>query len=148
MVRTFTAEREIPFHLILDTSASMGAPSRDKKFGFATDLTAALSYIVLSSNNTLRIAALSSPEKSQRPFWATPFLRHRNRFLRVPLFLNRSPRSGKPTSENRSRPMLAKPKSPGWSSWFRTSLLHRDNMKPLSSSHCPRLRGQSHPRHG
>lgn len=30
-VRTFTAEREIPFHLLLDTSASMGAPTADKK---------------------------------------------------------------------------------------------------------------------
>ena len=32
LVKTFTAEREIPFHLILDTSASMGAPAGDGKF--------------------------------------------------------------------------------------------------------------------
>jgi uncharacterized protein (DUF58 family) len=113
MVRTFTAEREIPFHLILDTSASMGAPSRDKKFGFATDLTAALSYIVLSSNNTLRIAALSSPEKGQRPFWATPFLRHRNRFLRVPPFLESLSPAGKTYLRESIQAYVSQTKEPG-----------------------------------
>jgi len=113
MVRTFTAEREIPFHLILDTSASMGAPSRDKKFGVATDLTAALSYIVLSSNNTLRIAALSSTEKGQRPFWATPFLRHRNRFLRVPPFLESLSPAGKTYLRESIQAYVSQTKEPG-----------------------------------
>ena len=44
VVKRFIAEREIPFHLFLDTSASMGAPTVDRKFAFATDLVAALNH--------------------------------------------------------------------------------------------------------
>ena len=113
VVKTFTAEREIPFHLILDTSASMGAPVADNKFTFALDLVAALSYVVLSSNNTLRIAALSSPDKSQRPFMATPFLRHRNRFLRVPPFLESLTPSGKTYIKESVQSYIGHTKEPG-----------------------------------
>ncbi len=95
MVRTFTAEREIPFHILLDTSGSMGAPSVDNKFTFATDLVSALSYVVLASNNTLRLVALSSSEKGSRPFLSTPFLRHRNRFFQITPFLDALSPAGK-----------------------------------------------------
>ncbi len=113
VVKTFTAEREIPFHLILDTSASMGAPAGDEKFTLALDLVTALSYIVLSSNNTLRIAALSSPHKSQRPFIATPFLRHRNRFLRVTPFLEALTPSGKTYLRESVQSYIRQTKEPG-----------------------------------
>lgn len=95
MVRTFTAEREIPFHVFLDTSASMGSPSVDHKFRFATDLVSALSYVVLASNNTLRLIGLSAPDKGKRPFLSTPFLRHRNRFFQTAPFLEALSPSGK-----------------------------------------------------
>ena len=95
MVRTFIAEREIPFHVLLDTSASMGVPSIDNKFTFATDLVSALSYVVLASNNTLRLVALSPSEKGRRPFLSTPFLRHRNRFFEVTPFLDTLRPAGK-----------------------------------------------------
>ena len=95
MVRTFTAEREIPFHILLDTSGSMGAPSIDNKFTFAIDLVSALSYVVLASNNTLRLVALSPSEKGSRPFLSTPFLRHRNRFFQVTPFLDTLSPAGK-----------------------------------------------------
>src|SRR5919197_6231063 len=49
VVKTFTATREIPFHLLLDTSASMGAPAVDHKFAFTTDLVAALIYVVITN---------------------------------------------------------------------------------------------------
>src|SRR5262249_18953955 len=65
LVKTFTAEREIPFHLLLDTSASMRAPAVDQKFAFTTDLVAALSYVVLINNDTLRLVALSSADKGR-----------------------------------------------------------------------------------
>ena len=113
VVKTFTAEREIPFHLIVDTSASMGAPTRDEKFAYTSDLVATLSYVVLSSNNTLRIAALSSPDKSQRPFRATPFLRHRNRFLRVPPFLDALTPTGKTYIKESVQSYIAHTKEPG-----------------------------------
>ncbi len=110
VVKTFTAEREIPFHLILDTSASMGSPVGDKKFTHAVDLVTALSYIVLSSNNRLRIAALSSPP---RPFLATPFLRHRNRFLHIPPFLAALAPGGKTYLRESVQSYVRQAKEPG-----------------------------------
>ncbi len=110
VVKTFTAEREIPFHLILDTSASMGAPVGDGKFAHALDLVTALSYIVLSSNNTLRVAALSAPP---RPFLATPFLRHRNRFFRVPPFLEALMPTGKTYLRESVQSYIRQAKEPG-----------------------------------
>ena len=110
VVKTFTAEREIPFHLILDTSASMDAPTADGKFIYAVALVTALSYIVLSSNNTLRVAALSAPP---RPFLATPFLRHRNRFLRLPPFLEALTPSGKTYLRESVQAYIRQTKEPG-----------------------------------
>jgi len=113
LVKTFTAEREIPFHLFLDTSASMGAPAVDHKFAFATDLVEAFSYIVLASNDTLRIIALMSPEKGQRPFLATPSLRHHGRFFRVPSFLATLSPAGKTYLRESVRAYADQTKEPG-----------------------------------
>jgi uncharacterized protein (DUF58 family) len=113
MVKTFTAEREIPFHLFLDTSASMGAPGLDLKFAFATNLVEALSYIILASNNTLRVVALSSPDKGQRPFLATPFLRHRSQFQRVSPFLAALTPAGKTYLRETVRMYIEQTREPG-----------------------------------
>src|SRR5262245_17481605 len=113
LVKTFTAEREIPFHLFLDTSASMGAPTVDHKFTFATDLIAALSYVVLVNNDTLRIVALSSPEKGQRPFLPLPMLRHRSQFLRVLPFLETLSPVGKTYLREAVRAYVEQTKEPG-----------------------------------
>jgi uncharacterized protein (DUF58 family) len=113
LVKTFTAEREIPFHLFLDTSASMGAPAVDHKFAFAVDLVAALSYVVLTNNDTLRIVALSSPEKGQRPFLLLPLLRHRSQFLRVPPFLAALSPAGKTYLREAVRAYSEQMKEPG-----------------------------------
>ncbi len=113
MVRTFIAEREIPFHVFLDTSGSMGAPSVDNKFTFATDLVSALSYVVLASNNTLRLVALSSPEKGSRPFLSTPFLRHRNRFFQVAPFLDTLSPAGKTYLRESIRAYIGQTLEPG-----------------------------------
>ncbi len=87
VVRTFTAEREIPYHLLLDTSASMGAPSADQKFTFASDLATALGYIIVNNNDSLRLAALTAPDKGQSSLRLAPVLRHRSQFSRLPEFL-------------------------------------------------------------
>lgn len=113
LVKTFTAEREIPFHVLLDTSASMGAPRADGKFAFAADLAAALGYVVLSSNNTLRIAALSAPGADRRPFRATPFLRHRSRFLRLAPFLETLAPVGKVSLRESIRAYAGQTREPG-----------------------------------
>ena len=117
MVRTFTAEREIPFHVFLDTSASMDSPSMDHKFQFAADLVSALSYVVLASNNTLRLIGLSAPEssphKAKRPFLSTPFLRHRNRFFQVGPFLEALSPSGKTYLKESIRAYIGQTLEPG-----------------------------------
>jgi uncharacterized protein (DUF58 family) len=113
VVKTFTAEREIPFHLFLDTSASMGVPAIDHKFAFATDLIEALGYIVLANNDTLRIIALTSPEKGQRPFLTTPPLRHHGRFFRVAPFLAALTPTGKTYLRESIRAYASQTKEPG-----------------------------------
>lgn len=113
VVRTFTAEREIPFHVFLDTSASMNAPAVDRKFAFASDLVAALSYVILNNNDPLRIVALASPEKGQRPFHSTPFLRHRSQFSRLPAFLESLTPTGKTYLREAARAYIEQTREPG-----------------------------------
>lgn len=113
VVKTFTAEREIPYHLFVDTSASMGVPTIDHKFTFATDLIEALSYIVLANNDTLRIIALTAPEKGQRPFLVTPAFRHHARFSRIPPFLAALTPAGKTYLRESVRAYANQTKEPG-----------------------------------
>ena len=58
LVRRFTAEREVLFHLLVDGSASMGVPARDRKFAVASELARALAYLALSANDAVRLAVL------------------------------------------------------------------------------------------
>jgi uncharacterized protein (DUF58 family) len=113
LVKTFTAEREIPYHLFLDTSASMGAPAVDQKFAFAIDLLAALVYVVLLNNDPLRIIALASPEKGQRPFLALPVVRHRSHFLRAVAFLESLAPAGKTYLREAVRAYVEQAREPG-----------------------------------
>lgn len=111
VVKTFTAEREISFHLLLDTSASMGAPAADGKFAFARDVVAALGYVVLASNDTLRVAALASPDAG--PSTATPYLRHRSRFARVGPFLDALAPAGRTSLQESVRGYVGGTQEPG-----------------------------------
>jgi uncharacterized protein (DUF58 family) len=95
VVRTFTAEREIPVHLFLDTSASMRAPVGDQKFTFATDLVSAIGYVVLNNNDPLQVVTLAAPAPGQPPFRLAPLLRHRSQFARLPSFLQTLVPAGK-----------------------------------------------------
>jgi uncharacterized protein (DUF58 family) len=113
LVKTFIAEREIPFHVFLDTSASMGAPTIDQKFAFATDLVTALSYVVLINNDTLRLVALSSQEKGQQPFRAIPFLRHRSQFTRALQFLESLTPTGKTYLREAVHAYIGQTREPG-----------------------------------
>jgi len=113
LVKTFTAEREIPYHIFLDTSASMGAPAIDQKFTFATDLAASLSYIVLLNNDTLRIVGLTAPERGQRPFVLMPVIRHRGHFLRVVSFLESLQAAGKTYLREAIRAYVEQSREPG-----------------------------------
>lgn len=113
LVKTFTAEREIPYHIFLDASASMGAPAIDRKFQFAIDLVAALAYIVLLNSDTLRIIALTAPEKGQRPYTAMPLVRHRSAFRRAVSFLETLVPSGKTYLREAVRTYAEQSREPG-----------------------------------
>jgi uncharacterized protein (DUF58 family) len=58
VTRRFVAEREVPIHLLLDASASMGIPVEDRKFEVARGLAAAIAYIGLNDHDAVRVAAL------------------------------------------------------------------------------------------
>jgi len=66
LVRRFVAEREVTFHVLVDTSASMTVPARDGKFGTALELAMALAYIALSANDAVRIALLAGDDGRPR----------------------------------------------------------------------------------
>jgi uncharacterized protein (DUF58 family) len=81
LVRRFTAEREVIFHLLVDSSASMGVPAEDDKLGVALELAMALAYVALSGSDAIRIALLGAQGA------ASPVLRQRARVLRAADFL-------------------------------------------------------------
>ena len=87
LTRRFVAEREIPVHVLLDSSASMGTPAEDRKLPFAVRLAAALAYVALNTNDPVLVAALrtgaSGPEVEE-----SRWLRHRGRYLTLKPFLS------------------------------------------------------------
>lgn len=87
LTRRFVAEREIPVHVLLDASASMGVPAEDRKFGFGVQLAGALAYIALNGNDPVRIAALREGSRGA-DVEESPLLRHRGRYLRLKPFLS------------------------------------------------------------
>ena len=58
LVRRFTAEREVLFHVLLDASASMDAPPMDHKLASARALVTALAYIALTAGDAVRVTLL------------------------------------------------------------------------------------------
>lgn len=62
LVRRFTAEREVLFHLLLDASASMDAPASDGKLASARALVTALAYIGLAASDAVRVVLLGGTD--------------------------------------------------------------------------------------
>lgn len=60
LIRRFTAEREVAFHVLVDTSASMDAPARDGKLARARELALVLSYLALATNDAVRLTPLGA----------------------------------------------------------------------------------------
>jgi uncharacterized protein (DUF58 family) len=83
LVRRFTAEREVLFHLLLDVSASMDAPPQDGKLASARALTLALVYIGLAASDAVRLALLTG----DGAITASPVYRHRRSALAVATLL-------------------------------------------------------------
>ena len=82
-VKLFQEEEELYTYLFLDASASMAYPAQDQKFARACDITLALAYVVLARADAVKLHLLTNEDKPL----STPFLRGRNRFLRLSDFL-------------------------------------------------------------
>ncbi|MCC6765840.1 MAG: DUF58 domain-containing protein [Deltaproteobacteria bacterium] len=73
LVRRFTAEREVRFHVLLDASASMDAPPEDAKRAGAHALAVALAYVGLAANDAVQVACL----RGDGAVATSPVYRHR-----------------------------------------------------------------------
>ena len=91
LTRRFVAEREVPVHVLIDSSASMSLPVEDKKFFFARRLAAALAYIALNNNDPVRVAYL----RGEADLVESAFLRHRGRYLRLQPMLSSARTEGR-----------------------------------------------------
>jgi len=83
-IKLFQEEEELYTYLFLDLSASMAYPTRNDKYGTARDVVLALAYVVLASNDAVKVHALNSGAKD----YATPFFRGRQRLLDLASFLS------------------------------------------------------------
>ncbi len=78
LIRRFTAEREVAFHVLLDRSASMAVPADDGKLATALELAMALGYIALAANDAVRLVLLG--DETPR---VSPLFRQRASALRL-----------------------------------------------------------------
>ena len=86
-IRTYRAERQIELTVIFDASASMGVPESDDKFGLAVVLGAALGYIGMGENDSVRLAAFSGGGGAAR-LQTTRFYQRRESFFAFRPFVN------------------------------------------------------------
>jgi uncharacterized protein (DUF58 family) len=78
LVRGFTAEREVAFHILVDASASMSVPGEDK-LATARELAMALAFIALAANESVRTTVLLADGRTRE----SPPHRHRGAAPRV-----------------------------------------------------------------
>ena len=87
LVKTFKEEEELSVHILFDVSRSMMFPEEDKKFNYAKDLVIALSYIALSSKNSVRLATMADTDKISKN--RTPFFQQKANIFVIADFLNK-----------------------------------------------------------
>jgi hypothetical protein len=87
LVKTFKEEEELSVHILFDVSRSMLFPKEDKKFDYAKDLVIALSYIALSSKNSVRLATMADTDKISKN--RTPFFNRKENIFVIADFLNK-----------------------------------------------------------
>jgi hypothetical protein len=87
LVKTFKEEEELSVHILFDVSRSMLFPKEDKKFDYAKDLVIALSYIALSSKNSVRLATMADTDKISKS--STPFFNRKENIFVIADFLNK-----------------------------------------------------------
>ncbi len=87
LVKTFKEEEELSVHILFDVSRSMLYPEEDKKFSYAKDLVIALSYIALSSKNSVRLATMADTDKVSGN--RTPFFQQKANIFVIADFLSK-----------------------------------------------------------
>ena len=87
LVKTFKEEEELSVHILFDVSRSMMFPEEDKKFDYAKDLVIALSYIALSSKNSVRVATMQDISKKFKD--KTPFFQQKENIFTIADFLQK-----------------------------------------------------------
>jgi len=113
LTRRFVAEREIPVHLLLDASASMGVPAADGKFLFARRLVAALAYIALNNNDPVRVVAFWRAGDGATMVAESALLRHRGRTLQLKPFLSKIAPTGQTALSEGVEKYLERRREPG-----------------------------------
>ncbi|MFQ5862073.1 MAG: DUF58 domain-containing protein [Candidatus Brocadiales bacterium] len=90
LVKTFKEEVELSVHILLDASFSMLYPEADRKFEYSKKIALALAYIGLSSQNSVRVAAIDSPSSEATGGFIiqTPFFQKLNGIFRIKDFLD------------------------------------------------------------
>src|SRR5277367_554298 len=66
LIRTYRATRQVEVSVLVDASASMGAPREDDKLGFALLLAAALAYLAMGENDAVRLATFAISRGTMR----------------------------------------------------------------------------------
>ncbi len=87
LIKTFKEEEELSVHILFDVSRSMLYPEEDKKFDYAKDLVIALSYIALSSKNSVRLATMVNTDKISQN--RTPFFQQKENIFVIADFLKK-----------------------------------------------------------
>jgi uncharacterized protein (DUF58 family) len=92
--RRFVPEREIPLHVLVDGSASMGVPRASSKFRFAIRLAVSLAYMAINHNDSVRLAVFRRVGE-ELALVETRRYRHRGRFPELePILAGLAPSGG------------------------------------------------------
>lgn len=111
-IRTFRAERQIELTVFIDASASMGVPQEDDKLGLAVVLGAALAYIGIAENDSVRMAAFSFAGGNAQ-FQTTRFHQRRESFFSFRPFVTSLKSGGETRLSAASTELLRGPIHPG-----------------------------------
>jgi uncharacterized protein (DUF58 family) len=107
-VKVFHEEEDLFGYLFVDASESMAYPEEDRKHDAAAGLASALSYVILSSGDSVRLHRLKDGAAE-----ATPFYFGRRRMLEVGEFLERERPGGRLRLDRALAPHLGTLRRPG-----------------------------------
>ncbi len=112
-IKLFQEEEELYTYLFLDLSASMAYPTGNDKYGAARDVVLALAYVVLASNDAVKVHAFGNGTTK----YSTPFFRGRQRLLELATFLSVHRPAGKVDTPRALARHLQTIRRPGKAIW-------------------------------